>query len=197
MGKAFVVWGEVERWYGAACCLVGWNWPEACTAAVVAPGEGGPAFVVIVRAVLEPWIAFWDEEGLWEYEVAAAADWELAAFWMADWARKAARKFEKKGRLVDMVSRSARIQGAGQGAVRELGCQDQAEAAVAMVDWPLAVVVECSCSAREGGELGCGAAGRGGCLSRPSDVSIGDGSGREVCGMMGGRRGVAVDLCIC
>jgi len=54
MGKAFVV-GDVERWYGAACCLVGWNWPAAWTAAAVAPGEVGPALVDIARVVeVEP-----------------------------------------------------------------------------------------------------------------------------------------------
>lgn len=54
MGNALVV-GDVERWYGAACCLVGWNWPAAWTAAAVAPGVVGPALVVIVRVVeVEP-----------------------------------------------------------------------------------------------------------------------------------------------
>lgn len=44
--------GDVERWYGAGCCRAGWNWPVACMAAVVGPGEEGPAFEVSVRAVL-------------------------------------------------------------------------------------------------------------------------------------------------
>lgn len=59
MGKAFAV-GDVERWYGAVCCLVGWNWPVACTAAVVPLGEVGPAFVVIVREVFA--LVFCDDE---------------------------------------------------------------------------------------------------------------------------------------
>jgi hypothetical protein len=37
----------------------------------------------------------------WEYALAEACD--VAAFCMADWARNAARKLEKKGLLVDMV----------------------------------------------------------------------------------------------
>lgn len=62
--------------------------------------------MVIVRDVLaEFWDVLCDEgEALWVYELAAAADCEVAAFCMADWARKAARKFEKKGRFEDMVS---------------------------------------------------------------------------------------------
>ena len=50
MGKALAL-GDVERLYGAACCLVGWKWPVACTDTVVAPGEGERVFVVMVRDV--------------------------------------------------------------------------------------------------------------------------------------------------
>jgi hypothetical protein len=142
-GKAFVVAGEVERWYGAACCLVGWNWPVACTAAVVAPGDGGPAFVLIARDVLAAaWFAFCgDGEVVWAYEPGAAA------FWMADWARKAARKLEKKGRFDDMVSGDLRR---GRGLWRSACIQRRAvggAGASATVERPLAVFVE-ACSGR-------------------------------------------------
>jgi len=59
IGNAFACTGDVDRWYGVACCLVGWNWPELCTTVVVvvvvvvAPGDGDRVFVVIVRVVLE------------------------------------------------------------------------------------------------------------------------------------------------
>ena len=108
MGKAFAV-GEVERWYGAACCLVGWNCPEACTAAAVPPGEGGPAFVAIARDVCGFWLGVCEAaEAVCAYEVATAADCEPAVFWTADWARNAARKPEKKGRFDDMPSADVR-----------------------------------------------------------------------------------------
>lgn len=102
MGNAFAV-GEVDRWYGAWCCLVGVNWPDAWTAAVVAPGEGGPAFVVMVRdaeGVVE-WAVCEAVEVLCGYEV-AAAEGAPAAFCTWDWARKAARKPEKKGLFDDI-----------------------------------------------------------------------------------------------
>lgn len=105
MGKAFAV-GEVERWYGAACCLVGWNWAEACTAAVVAPGEEGPALVVIVRDEFGGlWFGVCEAgEGLCVYDAAAwAAVCGPVVFCTADWARKAARKPEKNGLFDDMV----------------------------------------------------------------------------------------------
>jgi hypothetical protein len=50
IGKALVV-GDVERWYGGACCRVGWKWFVACTEAGFAPGEGDRVLVVIVRVV--------------------------------------------------------------------------------------------------------------------------------------------------
>lgn len=95
IGKAAEA-GEVERWYGAGCWRAGWNWVVACIAAVVGPGEEGPVFDVSVRGVVV-------EEGLVvvvaAYAVPVAA-WDVAAFWMADWALKAAKKLAKKGRLV-------------------------------------------------------------------------------------------------
>jgi len=40
--------GDLE--YGEAeCCRVGWNWPVACIATVVAPFDGWPAFVTMLR----------------------------------------------------------------------------------------------------------------------------------------------------
>lgn len=54
IGNAFACTGDVDRWYGVACCLVGWNWPELCTTVVVvAPGDGDRVFAVIVRVELE------------------------------------------------------------------------------------------------------------------------------------------------
>jgi hypothetical protein len=53
MGNALAWTGEVERWYGVACCLVGWNWPLVWTTVVVAPGEGDLVLAVIVRVALE------------------------------------------------------------------------------------------------------------------------------------------------
>lgn len=111
MGKALAV-GEVERWYGAVCWRVGWNWPVAWTAAVVAPGEVGPVLVVMVRVapgvvVLVVVVDVGCEgEGECVYAAApaaAAAEVDEAAFCMADWARKAERNPEKKGLLVVMV----------------------------------------------------------------------------------------------
>lgn len=106
--------------------------------------------MVMVRDVLAPWFAFCEGgEVLCEYEVAAAADCEVAAFWMADWARKAARKLEKKGRFDDILAgdlggelvlwRSACIQR------RSVGCARSDVAgernAVATVEGPLAVCI--------------------------------------------------------
>ena len=96
--------GDVERLYGAACCLVGWKWPVACTDTVVAPGDGERVFVVMVRDV-----AALSSVGLCcavlfgEYEATEAAC-EVAAFCrLGCCARKAARKPPKKGLLVVML----------------------------------------------------------------------------------------------
>lgn len=71
--------------------------------------------VVIGREVAgEVWFA-WCEgvEVVCEYEDAAATDCEPADFCTADWARKAARKPEKKGLFDDMVSSGGLDEGRG------------------------------------------------------------------------------------
>jgi len=105
--------GEVpgDREYGdAECCLVGWNCPAAvCIATVVAPALGACAdFVVIVRAADGPVCEEFEDEvdvfPFCEYEVceAVAVGGDVAAFWMAECARKAERKLPKNGLLVDI-----------------------------------------------------------------------------------------------
>ena len=80
-----------------------WDW-AAWTAAVVAPVVGAALFAVLVdmarAAVEERDVGNCEAD---EFVVVVLAALEAEALAMAEWARKAAKKFAKKGRLVGMV----------------------------------------------------------------------------------------------
>lgn len=126
-----------DREYGdAECWRVGWNWPVVWMATVVAPVLGVPAFVAIARGFEGAFVevvaagaevdvgASVEAEAVDAVVLAALGTVVLAVFCIAEWALNAARKLEKKGRLVVGIVSAIEVSAAGLSVLRSSQSSD-------------------------------------------------------------------------